>query len=344
MTLKIHSIRRIDNHFEIIDQTQLPNVEKYIKIDNYQDMITAIKTLQIRGAPAIGIAAATACYLASLQYQNSPDFLTKLTRAITLIEQSRPTAVNLFYATLKVRKVLDGDVTENISKLLDDLMAYEYNACEKMAQNGFDIIPRHITRFLTHCNTGSLATYGSGTALGVIRRIAADRDIHVWVDETRPLLQGARLTMWELQKSGIPCTLITDNMAAKAIESHQIQAIITGADRIAKNGDTANKIGTFNLAILAKHFKIPFYIVAPVSTIDNSIDTGHDIVIEERNSDEINFIKNIRISPEKIQVYNPSFDVTPAELITEIITDCERNVAGSDPEKQLPLSLYENKK
>jgi len=328
--MNIFSIKRVGDSFEIIDQTLLPNNESYVIISDYQTMIKAIKTLQIRGAPAIGIAALAGAYLACRQFQNEQGFEDKLSNALIEIENSRPTAVNLFYAIKKVRSTLIGDSATWLSKidgLVNDLIHYEYQACEKMADNGFKHIPKEYTRFLTHCNTGSLATYGGGTALGVLKKIASQREIVVYVDETRPLFQGSRLTMWELMKANIKCHLITDNMAAWTIKEKGIQAIIVGADRIAKNRDTANKIGTFNLAILAKYFDIPFYVVAPETTIDPNIESGREMIIEERSAEEITTVcfggdeKRIKIAPEHAKVYNPAFDITPGELITSIITD-----------------------
>jgi len=316
------SITRINNSFQIIDQTLLPEAEHYITIENYDVMIDAIKTLKIRGAPSIGIAALAAAYLGALCLKNDPDFYNKMIDILDKIENSRPTAVNLFHATNKVKNILStnaSDTTEKISNLVDELFKYELNACEEMAEAGYNIIPKHINTFLTHCNTGSLATYGSGTALGVLKRIAKHRNIVVYVTETRPLLQGARLTIYELEKEGINSVLITDSMAAWTIKNKNIQAIITGADRIARNGDTANKIGTYNLAIIAKHFKIPFYVVAPDSTVDNSINSGEDMIIEERDASEIKYFNNKLITIKTANVFNPAFDITPAELITKII-------------------------
>jgi len=329
--MNVLSIKRINNHFEIIDQTALPHFENYVMITDYHDMIKAIKTLQIRGAPAIGIAAIAGAYLACERYRHEVDFEIKLSNALIEIENSRPTAVNLFHAIERVRSVLIGDSSlwmDKINGLVDELMLYEFKACEDMAVNGLQFIPKEYTRFLTHCNTGSLATYGCGTALGVLKKIAINRDIEVYVDETRPLLQGSRLTMWELMKANIKCHLITDNMAARTIEEKHIQAIIVGADRIAKNGDTANKIGTFGLAILAKYFNIPFYVVAPETTIDCKTETGNDMIIEERPAEEVSNIvvanhdiPKIQIAPDNADVYNPAFDITPSDLITAIITD-----------------------
>jgi len=338
--MNIYSIKRIGDCFEILDQTLLPTQEKYVVVETYTQMIEAIKSLRVRGAPAIGIAAMAACYLACKEYAHTSTeaFRASMLEAIEQIEGSRPTAVNLFHSTRMVSGLVDDPsrmvsflldspsvmvaaLREQVSKLVDEVMENELRACEGMVRNGLEYIPKGITCFLTHCNTGSLATYGEGTALGVLNGIAEHRGIHIYVDETRPLLQGARLTMWELQKAGIPCTLITDNMVAHTIETRGVQAIITGADRIARNGDTANKVGTFGLAILARHFGIPFYIVAPETTIDNSIGSGADIMIEERASIEVTQIKGVAIAPEGVDVFNPAFDITPASLITAIITN-----------------------
>ncbi len=319
----IESIRISKNKVEILDQTQLPFLEKYLPIKDYREMAEAIFKLKIRGAPAIGIAAAAGSYLASLEFSDKKDFSDKIFTAITDLENTRPTAVNLFAATSKIREMIQKN-PENISEQLYnftlDLMNYEKIACEKMGEIGSKFIG-NVKNILTHCNTGSLATYGIGTALGVIRTISLNHQIKVFADETRPLLQGSRLTMWELNKSHIDSTLITDNMAAQIIKKEKIDCIIVGADRIAKNGDSANKIGTFGLAILAKHFKIPFYIVAPETTIDRKIMNGDEIKIEERNYNEVRKIKDYPITSDEFKVANPAFDVTPSEMITAIITD-----------------------
>ena len=319
----IESICISKNKIEILDQTQLPFVEKYIIIENYREMAEAIFKLKIRGAPAIGIAAATGCYLAALEFENKDDALSNIFKAITDLENTRPTAVNLFSATSKIRKIIKNNpnnISDQLYKFTISLMNYEKTACEKMGENGLKFIGK-VKKILTHCNTGSLATYGIGTALGVIREIALENQIKVFADETRPLLQGARLTMWELNKSNIDATLITDNMAAQIIKREKIDCIIVGADRIAKNGDSANKIGTLGLSILAKYFNIPFYIVAPETTIDRNISTGNEIKIEERNHNEVRKIKDFSITSDEFKAANPAFDVTPSELITAIITD-----------------------
>jgi len=323
--MDVYSILRKKQSLLILDQTLLPDEVKQLEIFNYKEMIEALKHLRIRGAPAIGIAAAGACWLASLQFQNDPDFKSLLLNAVSEIEQSRPTAVNLFNATNSVKNIITQTPEDNLVfelfEYVDSLFHYEYDSCNQMAENGFNYIPKDFTNILTHCNTGGLATYGVGTALGVIRRLAKDRKIKVFADETRPLLQGARLTMWELMKSGIDSALITDNMAAHTIKTKNIHCIITGADRICKNGDSANKIGTYNLAILADFFKIPFYIVAPESTIDRNLESGDKIIIEERNSSEITSFKGVNFAPQGAETFNPAFDVSPAHLIKAIITE-----------------------
>jgi len=319
----IESIRINNSKVEILDQTQLPFTEKYILIDNYKEMAEAIYKLKIRGAPAIGIAAAAGCYLASLEFSGKENSSDMILRAIIELENTRPTAVNLVAATSKIKNILKNNannLTEKLYKFMIELMNYEKIACEKMSCKGAKLIGK-VENVLTHCNTGSLATYGVGTALGVIREIAKKHRIKVFADETRPLLQGARLTMWELNKSKIPAVLITDNMAAQIIKKEKIDCIIVGADRIAKNGDSANKIGTFGLSILAKYFKIPFYIVAPETSIDRNIETGDEIKIEERNYEEVCKIKDYSITSSEFNIANPAFDVTPSELITAIITD-----------------------
>lgn len=323
--MDVYSILRKKQSFLILDQTLLPLIEKQIEIFDYRVMIEAIKALRIRGAPAIGIAAAGACWLAAIEFEKQDNFLEELNSAVLEIEASRPTAVNLFNATQKARSIINSTSPDKIVfalfELVDSLFHYEFDSCNQMAENGLNYIPQDYTNFLTHCNTGGLATYGTGTALGVIRKIAQNRQIKVFADETRPLLQGARLTMWELMKSGIDATLITDNMAAHSIKTKGIHCIITGADRICKNGDSANKIGTYNLSILADYFKIPFYIVAPESTIDRSLESGEQIIIEERKAHEVTHYKEVQFAPDNAKAFNPAFDVSPAHLIKAIITE-----------------------
>lgn len=323
----IESIIIKNKKVKIIDQTLLPQEEKYIDILDYKSMIEAIKKLRIRGAPAIGIAGLVASALALDEFKLLPDYQTKLILALDEIEEARPTAVNLSFAINIARKYVTSSTFSPESDELwikaEKLAEEEKLASDLMAENGINEIYRGQAeiRILTHCNTGSLATYGEGTALSVIKALAKRTKVIVWADETRPLLQGARLTVWELLKEGIECYLISDSMAAHAIKTKQIDCIITGADRITSNGDSANKIGTLNLSILAQYYHIPFYIVAPTSTIDTKLEQGKQIIIEERDSSELKYIKGVQIAPRSCQVFNPAFDVVDNENITAIITD-----------------------
>lgn len=320
------SLELLTGSVRILDQTRLPAEEVYLEINHYQEMVQAIKRLSIRGAPAIGIAAAAAGWLAVRNLAGQPDFRTGLLHAFNEIEASRPTAVNLFKATRLLREKLElySDVHElekAFRVLTCDLIRRETDYCNAMGQAGADWLGGGIRRILTHCNTGSLATAGIGTALGVIRTLAERQPVEVFATETRPLLQGARLTMWELEKSGISSTLITDSMAAWTISQKKIDCVITGADRIARNGDTANKIGTYALALAAKHHKIPMVIVAPSTTIDPDLAGGTEIPIEERRSDEVLGFSGCTAAPVGSRVFNPAFDVTPATLISAIVTE-----------------------
>lgn len=317
------------NALEILDQTKLPVEISFIKCFDYLRVAEAIKRLEVRGAPAIGAAAGFAMVLGWQQLmcdgraelQNFAAIRDKLIAA-------RPTAVNLAWAANKLyakAEAIAGQSAEEISATLEVLAQEIYAddiACnKKMGEYGAELLPPH-TRILTHCNAGALATCGWGTALGVIRAAHAQGKIDmVYADETRPLLQGARLTVWELMQDNIPVTVITDNMAAWTIKQKGINAVVTGADRIALNGDTANKIGTYGVALAAKHHGIPFYIAAPVSTFDFSIATGAEIPIEERSADEVRCLQGVVTAPQDAPAYNPAFDVTPAELITGIITE-----------------------
>ncbi len=317
----IRSIRLVRDEILMLDQTLLPIEEETLVIRDYRQCIEAIKMLRIRGAPAIGVAAGAAAWLAAMEFEGKGDYLELMHKALDEIEASRPTAVNLFKATQAIRKIIQGNDAGRILEFTENLIDYEIEACKNMGIHGAEEIKGEKLGILTHCNTGSLATVGIGTALGVIRTIAQDRPVHVFVDETRPLLQGARLTTWELMQSGIPCTLITDNMAASVIATGAVDCVITGADRIAANGDSANKIGTYGLSILAKHHDIPLYIVAPESTIDRDTPTGEQIDIEERKPEEVVGFREVRTAPNGCKVYNPAFDVTPAENIAAIITN-----------------------
>ncbi|MCE5212231.1 MAG: S-methyl-5-thioribose-1-phosphate isomerase [Deltaproteobacteria bacterium] len=314
----------------LIDQNALPLAERYVACKSYKEVIFCIKDLTVRGAPAIGVAAAMGAALGASKLPSlSPEkFRQKFFAICDEIAQARPTARNLFWALERMKKVADLKHGESQSKLVRTLITEAKRICSedieinrKMGKNGSPLFADG-DNILTHCNAGALATAGYGTALGVIRAACEQgKKLHVYADETRPVLQGARLTAWELKKEKIPCTLITDNMAGFLMCQGKIDKIIVGADRIAANGDTANKIGTYSLAVLARAHHIPFYIAAPVSTIDFSLKTGEGIPIEERKSEEVTHFSGVCSAPGKIKVYNPAFDVTPARLITAIITE-----------------------
>ena len=330
LKLKYNTIEFKDNKLRLLDQRNIPNEVIFFTANNYQEVKFAISDMVVRGAPAIGATAAYGVYMAALEYKqlNKEDFLFKLKKANKDLASARPTAVNLIWAIRRMEKLIDENVEKNIEELVSllfeeakNIALEDINTNKMMARNGNKIVPEGAV-ILTHCNTGALATVDYGTALGVIREAHfTGKNISVYADETRPRLQGGRLTAFELVEEGIPATLIADSVAATLIRDGRIDLILVGADRIAANGDTANKIGTYMLSELAKKFKIPFYIVAPVSTIDFDIESGADIEIEERSSNELTHIKGIRIAPEGISVYNPAFDVTPAENITGIITE-----------------------
>lgn len=328
MKKTIRSLEFKNNKLFLIDQRVLPQkYEKFI-CDNYKDVEFAIKDMVVRGAPAIGVTAAFGVVLAAQEFIELPVklFLKKMNKACDIINSSRPTAVNLMWAIKQMKKIFDETKSPNeILKMLqikaDQLAKEDVLTNKKMGQFGNSIIPQKAA-ILTHCNTGALATVEYGTALGVIRAAFEDgKEIFVYADETRPRLQGARLTAWELVQEGIPTKLIADNVAATLIRDGKIDLILVGADRIAVNGDSANKIGTFMLSVIAKAYNIPFYIVAPTTTIDFEIETGSEIEIEERSKEEVTHIKGIQIAPDNIEVYNPAFDVTPNENITAIITE-----------------------
>ena len=317
------------NALKILDQTKLPVEISFIKCFDYLRVAEAIKRLEVRGAPAIGAAAGFAMVLGWQQLMREGRAELQNFAAIRdELIAARPTAVNLAWAANKLYakvEAMAGQSAEEIAAALEALAQKIYAddiACnKKMGEYGAELLPPH-TRILTHCNAGALATCGWGTALGVIRAAHAQGKIDmVYADETRPLLQGARLTVWELMQDNIPVTVITDNMAAWTMKQKGINAVVTGADRIALNGDTANKIGTYGVALAAKHHGIPFYIAAPVSTFDFNIATGAEIPIEERSADEVRRLQGVVTAPQDAPAYNPAFDVTPAELITGIITE-----------------------
>ena len=328
---KIKTIEWVDNKSRMIDQTLLPKTFKTVDITNAKDMYFAIKDMIVRGAPAIGIAGAHGVALAALElskkYSDKNLFLEELKKQANYIKSSRPTAVNLMWAVDKQMKLADettGGVIDIVNALVQNGIKLENEDIEinkKMGDYGAEVVPKGAT-ILTHCNAGALATVGYGTALGVIRSAyAKDPTIKVFADETRPRQQGARLTTWELTQDGIPTTLITDGMCSYFMSKGMINMVVVGADRIAANGDTANKIGTYTVAIAAKYHNVPFYIAAPLSTIDTSIKSGKEIPIEERSHEEVTHINGDWICAEGVNIINPGFDVTPNELITGIITE-----------------------
>ena len=314
----------------LIDQTKLPGKLVYIECGGVKTMWHAIKRLQVRGAPAIGIAACLGVVLGikDSKAKDFSSFMKKLDAVIRYLGSARPTAVNLFWALDTMRNVAVKNSSRNIveiKKLLLkealEVIERDKRICRRMASHGAGLI-KNGDRILTHCNAGALATADYGTALGVFYWAKAQgKKIKVYSDETRPLLQGARLTTWELMKHGIDVTLICDNMAATLMAQGKIDKIFVGADRIASNGDAANKIGTYNLAVLANYHKIPFYVVAPISSFDFSLKSGKAIPIEERSHKEVTEINGKQLAPKGVKVYNPAFDVTPNNLIAAIVNE-----------------------
>lgn len=316
---------------KLLDQTKLPLEEKIIECRSYQAVADAIRNMIVRGAPAIGATAAFGIVIGAKEVgviEDKKRWLEELKKIGFELKQTRPTAVNLAWAVERMLKKAEDNIQSGIPQLQDilenealEIAREDVESNYAIGRFGDELVPEG-ANILTHCNAGALATVGYGTALGVIRAAHSNgKKVHVFVDETRPFLQGARLTAWELDKEGIPFTLITDNMAGYIMSKGMVDLIVVGADRIAANGDTANKIGTYSLAVLAKEHNIPMYIAAPLSTIDMSLTSGKEIPIEEREADEVLFIKGKRIAPEGTRVFNPAFDVTPNELITAIITD-----------------------
>ncbi|MBO9129876.1 S-methyl-5-thioribose-1-phosphate isomerase [Bacillus sp. 165] len=317
-----------DNSIILLNQTKLPTQVEYKHLRTLEEVWKSIVDLEVRGAPAIGITSAFGLALAAKQYETNDMelFLNWLWRDRNYLASSRPTAVNLFWALDRVTASAASSLTVKEAKLCVEeealrIQQEDEEVCRIIGEHALTLLGEGDS-VLTICNAGSIATARYGTALAPFY-IAKQRGIElkVYASETRPVLQGARLTAWELQQAGVDVTLITDNMAAHTIREKGIRAIIVGADRIVANGDTANKIGTFGLAILAKYFNIPFYVAAPLSTFDSTLATGDEIVIEERREEEVTHIQGTRVAPEGISVYNPAFDVTPNELITAIITE-----------------------
>lgn len=319
-----------NNFVKIIDQRKLPSVLEYKVCKDYKEVAWAIKDMLVRGAPAIGATAAYGMVLAARQFYNlgKEEFLEKMEEASRELAFTRPTAVNLFWALREIDRVIheskDGENEEILNRIYETaekIAGDDIETNKRMGEYGNKIVPERAC-VLTHCNTGSLATVEFGTALGVIRAAhRSGKKIHVYVDETRPRLQGARLTAWELVQEKIPATLISDTVAGSLMKEGKVDLVFVGADRIALNGDTANKIGTYTLAVLAKENGVPFYVVAPTTTIDFEMIKGEDIEVEERSREEVTHIRGVQIAPEGVEVYNPAFDVTPARYITGIITE-----------------------
>ncbi len=324
----IETILWTDAGVVMIDQTRLPREEKYVTCTTYQEVAEAIRSMVIRGAPAIGVAAAMGVAIGMLGATTEEEF----EQICSTLAATRPTAVNLFWAIDRMRRKyrevsgrpLD-EVRMELVREAQQIRLEDIAINECIGRNGAPLVPDGKV-VLTHCNAGALATAGYGTALGVIRAaVAGGKKIEVYADETRPFLQGARLTVWELQHDGIPATLITDNMAGHFLKSGKIGCVVVGADRIAANGDVANKIGTYSVAVLARENNVPFYVAAPISTLDLTLASGDEIPIEQRAASEVTHVFGVPIAPENTEVQNPAFDVTPHRYVTAIIT--ERGVA-----------------
>jgi methylthioribose-1-phosphate isomerase len=326
----IDTIRWKEGCVELIDQTLLPSELVYKECRDVEVLAEAIESLRVRGAPAIGVAGAFGVALGAqeIREERRQAFLKELEKRIQRLAATRPTAVNLFWALDRMRGVIDQCPTENVEelkgRLLEEALKIQEEdkaICRKMGANGAELLQDGMT-VLTHCNAGALATADYGTALGVIYAAQEQgKKIRVFADETRPLLQGARLTAWELMENGIETTLICDNMAAWVMSKGRIDCVIVGSDRIASNGDVANKIGTYGVAISAQAHGIPFYVVAPFSTIDMKLASGEDIPIEERKPEEVTSLAGRRTAPESVRVYNPAFDVTPYRYVAAIVSE-----------------------
>ncbi len=326
----VQSIEWREDHVRIIDQTFLPGRTVYCDVRDVGQMWDAIKKLKVRGAPAIGIAAAYAFYLGikDIQDISYSGFSIEVNRISEYLASSRPTAVNLQWALDRIKNTIHAmrekpidEIKERVLQLAKTIHEEDKRICKSIGLNGQELIPAK-ANILTHCNTGGLATGQYGTALSMIYHAHEQgKSIHVWVDETRPLLQGSRLTAWELTSAGIPMQLVIDSAAGHLMKSGKVDLIVVGTDRVAANGDTANKIGTYSLSVLAKEHNIPFYVAAPLSSIDTALASGDEIPIEERDGDEITNIGSTRIAPKKVLTYNPAFDVTPAANITAFVTE-----------------------
>lgn len=317
----MEAIRWEDSALYLLDQTRLPAVEDWLRYTDYRQVAKAIQTMVVRGAPAIGITAAYAMVLAA--QENAGDFPAAMSQAKAVLAASRPTAVNLFWALDRMEK-LWLSAGPDLPRLEEEARAIHREDVlmnEAMGKAGAELVPQG-ARILTHCNAGALATGGYGTALGVIRAAHAQGKVSmVYADETRPLLQGARLTAYELVRDRIPVTLICDDMAGYLMSQDKVDLVVVGCDRMAANGDFANKIGTYSLAVLAKHHGIPFYTALPSSTIDLSIPDGSHIPVEQRGGEEVSCFAGVQTGPVGVETWNPAFDVTPHELLTAVITE-----------------------
>lgn len=326
----IKTIEYIDGLVRLIDQTKLPCEEVYVEFHDYKGVVDAIRNMLIRGAPAIGVAAAMGISLGAnkIKAENYADFLSAFQEICDEFAGSRPTAVNLFWAIKRLSGIVDDNSNTPVKKIKKILEEEALIICKQdiainksIGKHGQELI-KDGDNILTHCNAGALATAGYGTALGVIRAAwNAGKKIMVLADETRPFLQGARLTAWELKKENIPVKLITDSMAGYFMMKKEINMVIVGADRIASNGDVVNKIGTYSVAVLAKEHQIPFYVAAPISTLDMTLNSGAQIPIEERSHEEVTWFNNKQIAPDGIDVAHPAFDITPNQLVHGIITE-----------------------
>lgn len=344
LSSRVKALELTPEGVELLDQNALPHEERYILIRTSEEMGEAISSMKVRGAPAIGIAGAYGVVLSARREFVSDKPMTEMREAIRqdlqMLGETRPTAVNLSWALREMETVLEDPAIEIPATLVDRLTQKarqihedDIRACQKIGEYGAELVPQK-ANILTHCNAGALATGGYGTALGVVRSaFARDGEIHVFADETRPRFQGARLTTWELVEDHIPVTLVADNMSGSLMQANKVDLVIVGADRITANGDTANKIGTYNLAILAQAHGVPFYVAAPLSTIDLSLATGAEIPIEERHPEEIHTINDGTICAEGTKFFNPAFDVTPARYISAIIT--EKGIARPPYEESL---------
>lgn len=328
--MKIETLRWFNNRLEMIDQRILPAAFEYLSYYTAHSVAEGIRSMVVRGAPAIGVAAAYGVALEALRLQDKPvaEFNAGMEEGFKVLAASRPTAVNLFWALQRMRKVWESiadqtpqEIAQRLLAEAHEVLAEDIRINKAMGVNGAALL-KDGARVLTHCNAGALATAGWGTALGVFRSaVEAGKKISVIADETRPFLQGARLTAWEMVQENIPVTLITDNMAGYLMAHGEIDAVVVGTDRVAANGDVANKIGTYMVAVLAKRHNIPFYVACPLSTIDLNIASGVNIPIEERSEDEVKGFRDTHWAAEGVKIRNPAFDVTPAELVTGLITE-----------------------